>query len=81
LRGIYPQFFAADRGIDRGAHVEQPCEHARAIRFDNWDRLIESKGSDCVCRVAANAWQVANGRNVAGKHTSMLGLNDFRSGV
>jgi len=55
-RGIFPQFFAADRGIDRAAHVEQPCEYTRAVRFDNWDRFVESKSRDCVCRISANAW-------------------------
>jgi hypothetical protein len=55
LRGVLPEFFAADCGINRGAHIEQTGEHARGIRFDNWDRLIESKCCDGVCRIAANA--------------------------
>ena len=60
LRGIRPEFFAADCRIDRGAHVEQSGQNTRAIRFDDWDRLIESKGCDCVCYIAANAGQFAN---------------------
>ncbi len=60
LRGIRPEFFAADCRIDRGAHVEQSGQNTRAIRFDDRDRLIESKGCDCVCDIAANARQFAN---------------------
>ena len=54
------EFFAADCGIDRGAHVEQSGQNTRAIRFDDWDRLIESKGCDCVRDIATNARQFAN---------------------
>src|SRR4030095_4635804 len=56
LRGISPKFFTAHRRIDRGAYVEQPCENTRTIRFDNWDRLIESKRCYGVRRIAATAW-------------------------
>ncbi len=80
-RGIFPQFFAADPGIDRGAHVEQPCEHTRTVRFDDWDRLIESKRRDRVCRVTANAGQLANRNGVAGKDASTSSVHDFRCGV
>jgi len=67
LRGKRPEFFTADCGIDRGAHVEQSGQNTRAIRFDDWDRLIESKGCDCVRDIAANARQFANRSDVAGQ--------------
>ena len=67
LRGIRPEFFAADCRIDRGAHVEQSGQNTRAIRFDDRDRLIESKGCDCVRDITANARQFANRSDSPGK--------------
>jgi hypothetical protein len=67
LRGVPPESFTTDGRINRGAHVEQASEYARAIRFDNWDRLIEGKCCDCVRCIAANAGQVANRSDVAGE--------------
>jgi hypothetical protein len=55
LRGMLPEFFAADCRIDRGAYVEQSGQNTRAIRFNDWDRLFVSKGCDCVRDIAANA--------------------------
>jgi len=72
LRGTRPEFFAADCRIDRGAHVEQSGQDTRAIRFDDWDRLIESKGCDCVCYIAANAGQFANRRNITRQDPAVL---------
>lgn len=65
LRGIFPEFFAPDCRINWYADVEQAGEQTRAIRFDNWNRLVESKRRDCVRRIAASAGQVTNRRDVA----------------
>ena len=81
LRGIRPEFFAADCRIDRGAHVEQSGQNTRAIRFDDWDRLIESKSCDCVRDIAANAGQFANRSDVAGQDPAVLIPHNFGSGT
>jgi len=72
LCGIRPEFFAADCRIDRGAHIEQSGQNTRAIRFDDWHRLIESKGCDCVRDIAASARQFANRSNVVGQDPVVL---------
>jgi len=81
LCGVPPEFFATDCEIDRDANVEQASEHTRAIRFDNWDRLIESKCRDRVRRVAANAGQPANRRDIAGQDPPMPILHNRRGDV
>jgi len=67
LRGKRPEFFTADCGIDRGAHVEQSGQNTRAIGFDDWERLIESKGCDCVRDITTNARQFANCSDIPGQ--------------
>jgi hypothetical protein len=88
LRGKRPEFFAADCGIDWGAHVEQSGQNTRAIRFDDWDWLIESKGCECVRDIATNAGQFANRTDVSGQgsavpisHDSGGGTKVSRAGV
>lgn len=81
LRGALPEFFAANRRIDRGARVEQSCEHTRAIHFDNWHWLMKSKSRDCVRRIAANARQIANGRDIGGKDFPVSILHDLGGGM
>jgi hypothetical protein len=81
LRGKRPEFFAADCGIDGGAHVEQSRQNTRAIRFDDGDRLIESKGCDCVCDIATNARQFANRRDVAGQGPAVPILHNAGGGT
>jgi len=81
LRGKRPEFFAADCGIDRGAHVEQSGQNTRAIRFDDWDRLIESKGCDCVRDIATNARQFANRSNIAGQGPAVPILHNAGGGT
>jgi hypothetical protein len=80
-RGKCPEFFAADCGIDWRAHIEQPGQNTRAIGFDDWDRLIESKGCDCVCDIAANARQLANRTDVAGQGSEVPILHDTGGGT
>ena len=79
--GAIPEFFAADRRIDRGAHVKQASEQARGIRFDNRNRLMKSKSRDCVRRIAANARQFANRRDIAGKAPPVSILHNLGGGM
>jgi hypothetical protein len=81
LCGALPEFFAADRGINRGAHVEQTGKHTRAVRLDNWNRLMKSKSRDCVRRIAANARQFANRRDIAGKGSPVSILHNLGGGM
>ena len=81
LRGKRPEFFAAYRGIDRVAHVEQSGQNTRAIRFDDWDWLIESKGCDCVRDIATNAGQLANRSDVVGQDSAVPIPNDTGGGT
>jgi hypothetical protein len=81
LCGALPQFFATDRRINRGAHVKQAGEQTRGICFDNWNRLMKSKGRDCVRRIGANARQFANRRDIAGKDSPMSILHDLGGGM
>jgi hypothetical protein len=79
--GAIPEFFAANRGIDRDAHVKQAGEQTRGIRFDNWNRLMKSKSRDRVRRIAANARQLTNRRDVAGKDPPVSILHNLRGGM
>ena len=81
LCGALPEFFAADRRINRGAHVKQAGEQTRGIRFHNWNRLMKSKGRDCVRRIAANARQFANRCDIAGKAPSVSILHNLGGGM
>lgn len=81
LCGALPEFFAADRRINRGAHVKQAGEQTRGIRFDNWNWLMKSKSRDCVRRIAANARQFANGRDICGKDFPVSILHDLGGGM
>jgi hypothetical protein len=81
LRGKRPEFFAADCGIDRGAHVEQSGQNTRAIRFDDWDRLIESKGRDCVRDIATNTRQFANRSDILGQGPAVPILHNAGRGT
>ena len=81
LCGALPESFAADRRINRGAHVKQAGEQTRGIRFDNWNRLMKSKSRDCVRRIAASARQFANPRDIAGKDPPMSILHNFGGGM
>jgi len=80
-RGMVPELFAANCRLDRRAHVEQSGQNTRAICFDNWDGLIESKGRDCVRDIAPNAGQLANGRDIAGKDPAVPVLYNPRGRV
>ena len=81
LCGALTEFFAAERRINRGPHVKQAGEQARGIRFDNWNRLKKSKSRDCVRRIAANARQFANRRDIAGKDSPVSILHDLGGGM
>src|SRR4029453_8338726 len=81
LCGAVPEFFAANSRIDRGAHVEQSCEHTRAIRFHNWDWLMKSKSRGCVRRIAADARQFGNRRDIAGKGSPVSFLHNLGGGM
>jgi hypothetical protein len=71
LCSVPPELFTTDCGINRDAYVEQAGQHTRTIRFDNWERLIESKGCDCVRSIAANTGQFPNGGDVAGQNPAV----------
>jgi hypothetical protein len=81
LCGALPEFFAADRRINRGAHVKQAGEQTRGIRFDNWNRLMKTKSRNCVRRIAANARQFANRCDIAGKDSLVSILYDLGGGM
>ena len=81
LCGDLTEFFAAERRINRCPHVKQAGEQTRGIRFDNWNRLMKSKSRDCVRRIAANARQFANRRDIAGKDSPVSILHDLGGGM
>jgi len=81
LGGALPEFFAADRRINRGTYVKQAAEQTRGIRFDNWNRLMESKSRDCVRRIGADARQFANRRNIVGKDSPVSILHNLGGGM
>ena len=81
LRGTLPESFTADRRVNRGAHVEQASDDTRAIRFDDRDRLIESKCRECVRCIATNTGQVANRPDVTGQNPTVPILHNLGRGM
>src|SRR6266540_4015513 len=54
-RSEFPKFFPAGALIDRAPKIEQACQHARSIGFNNGNRLIESEAGDGVRRIFPDA--------------------------
>src|SRR5215475_4537477 len=56
---MLPERLPARVGIDRSAKIEKPREHTSCVRFDDWDRLIESKAGHCMGSVFPDSGELS----------------------
>lgn len=81
LRGTVPKKFAAGGGIDWNSQIDQARQNASGVGFDNWNRLMEREGCDCMCGVFSDARQQTQFFNRARQAALVSLLHDFGSGV
>jgi hypothetical protein len=80
LGRVRPELFASASGVDWSLQIEEPGENAGDVCFDQRDRLVESKGRDCIRGVTADAGQIADGIRRPWEATALLLIDGDRGG-